>query len=233
MTDQELLRILQETERRCQEGRQSGMRDALEFLDRSTRGRVRDRTQRDAVYRVCQGLSDRSMRHLDETLEVLTEHVAREMRNLGKTLRYAENYGADKKTIHSIMHEQVLTPMIDHCLETMRKHGLGFDQTAVNACKSLVEKLTDTTMTSTELQVQLDAALKAEAAAAAAKEADDKLVYHIDLATATKNLLQAIRAKQTGAVTLLAQFRKVLAPLAREFGFKVILVGAAAYVVPR
>lgn len=230
MTDDQFLETLLRAQRMADDGRQCSVRGAMEGLDRATRGRCTDHTQRNALYRVLDSMHRGSVRVLDETIEVLSQHLQREsrtaLRSNEKMIRFAENYGADSATIQRLKQDEISAMM------AMTTAG-PFANIAAQACKKLAELLNETTMTSTELQVQLDAALKAEAAAAAAKEADDKLVYHIDLATATKNLLQAIRAKQTGAVTLLAQFRKVLAPLAREFGFKVILVGDAAYVVPR
>lgn len=221
MTDDYLLRILQETERRCQEGRQSAMRDALEFLDRSTRGRCSDPSQRNAVYRVCQGLIDRSMRNLDETLEVLTVHLERD-RQSEKRMRYAQNYGADSATIHRLKQDETAAFMASMLTEGP------FANIAAQACKKPATLLTETTMTSIELQAQLDAALKAEALAAAAKAKDDELQYHINLAAATNALLVTVRSGASALanpVHPLAAFRKELAPLAQHYGFKIVLVG--------
>lgn len=224
MTDQEFLDHLQAAERYIdQNPGPRGMRGACEHLDRRLRGRCQDRTQRDALRRICCSLHDGSARILDDTIEALQAHLRRidSPRQHEKMIRFAENYGADSATIHRIKQE--------HTAAMMATMTAGpFANIAADACKKLATLLNETTMnkTPTELQAELDAALKAEAVAAEAKAKADDLQYHVDLATATTVLLGSIQSpKSPVRGDLLARFRKELAPLARHFGAKIVLVG--------
>lgn len=186
MTDDALLQILQETVHCCQEGRQSCIRNGLEYLDRSTRGRMTDHTQRERVYQILNGLSRGSMRKLDETIDALSSYLQQEsrtsLRNVEKTIRYAENYGADSATIQRLKQDEISAMM------AMTTAG-PFANIAAQACKKLASLLNETIPVNQQTidlaQANLDKAIadKAKAEAAAAKA--DNLAYLAKLATAT------------------------------------------------
>lgn len=226
MTDEDLLRRLQDCERRCEGGRQSAMRNAADMLHRETAGHG-DSHVRQLLHRVLCSLSDGSMRELDDAIRRVGQYLDRRAgqsmmsprmqereRQFEKQRRFAENYGADQKTLHMLQAQSMHIDMVK-AHEVMQDLML----------KPLIQKVYKT-MTSIELQVQLDAAIKAEAIAAEAKAKADDIQYHVSLAAATTALLGSIQSpKSPVRGDLLALFRKELAPLARHFGWKIVLVG--------
>jgi hypothetical protein len=209
MTEEDLLRRLQDCERRCEGGRQSAMRNAADMLHRETAGRG-DRQTRDLLHRVLCSLSDGSMRELDEAIRRVGSYLDHQM---SKRHDYMRAYGASPATIRDrsgitqafdLLQQQVLAPIT----------------------KAYVAELTKTmNKTSIELQAELDAAIKREAEAATVKARREKLDYGINLAAATSELLQMLKVNGSTPSAALASFRKELQPLAVEFGAKIVLIG--------
>lgn len=76
-----------------------------------------------------------------------------------------------------------------------------------------------------QAQEALAQAEQAKAQEDARKAVEARLDYEQALATATHELLQAIRNRAGAISTTFAKFRKELNPLAETYGFKLVLVG--------
>lgn len=225
MTDQEFLDHLRAAERYIdQYPGPRGMRDACEHLDRRLRGRCQDRTQRDALHRICCSLHDGSARQLDETIDALQTHLRRidSPRQHEKMIRFAQAYGADSATIHRLKQDEISAMM------AMSTAG-PFANIAKQACTKLAAMLTETIpvnqQTIDNAQVTLDKAIadKAKADAAAAKA--DHLGYLAKLANATTHLIASIQGASIAPRSEFVTFRKELQPLAAELGYRIVFVG--------
>lgn len=225
MTDDQFLDCLKDAER-CMD-RTRSHRDALNQLDRATRGRVDDRDQRRALDEVLRELSRGSARKLVETIDAPQTYLQQESRSSlhqhEKMIRFAENYGADSATIHRIKQE--------HTAAMMATMTAGpFANIAKQACTKLAAMLTETIpvnqQTIDNAQAALDKAIADKAKADADKAKSERLGYLAKLAQATSLLISAI---QGGSATThrseFVTFRKELQPLALELGYRIVFVG--------
>lgn len=225
MTDDAFLEVLRLAQRMADDGRQCSVRGAMERLDRATRGRCTDHTQRQALHRVLDSMHRGSVGVLDETIEVLSSYLQQEsstaLRQHEKMIRFAESYGADSKTIARLTAETTYKAGIDRVYQELQA------QVLAPITKAAIAELmnTMTTKTSIELQAELAAAIQAEEIAAERAARASKLNAYGKLAAATTILLNRMKEPTTAPDALLAQHRGELKALAAEFGYRIVLVG--------
>jgi hypothetical protein len=196
MTDNELLSILQETESRCNNGRQTSMRDALEFLDRATRGRCNDHQQRQAVYVILNDLSRGTMRQLDETIEVLGQYLYKTHRDRSGTTQAYQR-----------LQEQMLAPITKAEMADLTKHIM---------TKTSIELFAE---------AEAAAILEAKAAAAAKQAEHIEYLKTLANATLhLLNGVSGGTLSDSGQ-RVLVKFRKELQPLALELGYRIVFTG--------
>lgn len=220
MTDDEFLDCLRAAER-CMD-RTRSHRDTLRSLDQATRGRVTDRRQREALIQILSYLDKGSAHKLDETIQLLQKYLQQResrtsLRDHEKMIRYAENYGADQKTLHMLQAQSMHIDMV-------KAHEVMHDL----MLKPLIQKVYATmNKTSIELFAEAEAAAVREAQAAAAAKKAEHVEYLKTLANATLHLLSAVSGGtlSDSGQRVLVKFRKELQPLALELGYRIVFTG--------